>query len=113
MEQQVRDMEPILAKKAVEGQALVSRLKVEQAAADEVKKAVMKDEAAAKVSSYYPYIGTIAKTTYLPSKDHTLHIRSSFLDIIDLAFTNYKNKIRSSCNACNDCYGDLVVTTCG
>ncbi|XP_052746778.1 dynein axonemal heavy chain 6 [Bicyclus anynana] len=51
MEQQVRDMEPILAKKAEEGVALVARLKVEQAAADEVKKAVMKDEAAAKIKA--------------------------------------------------------------
>lgn len=49
MEQQVRDMEPVLAKKAEEGIALVNRLKVEQKAADEVKQAVMKDEAAAKV----------------------------------------------------------------
>ncbi|CAF4752613.1 unnamed protein product [Pieris macdunnoughi] len=51
MEQQVRDMEPVLAKKAEEGMALVARLKVEQKAADEVKQAVMKDEAAAKVKA--------------------------------------------------------------
>ncbi|XP_045784195.1 dynein axonemal heavy chain 6 [Maniola jurtina] len=51
MEQQVRDMEPILAKKAAEGKALVARLKVEQAAADEVKKAVLKDEAEAKIKA--------------------------------------------------------------
>ncbi|XP_028179118.1 dynein heavy chain 6, axonemal [Ostrinia furnacalis] len=51
MEQQVRDMEPILAKKADEGIALVNRLKIEQAAADEVKRAVMKDEAEAKVKA--------------------------------------------------------------
>lgn len=49
MEQQVREMEPILAKKAEEGNALVNRLKVEQKAADQVKAAVLKDEAAAKV----------------------------------------------------------------
>lgn len=49
MEQQVRDMEPILARKADEGIALVNRLKIEQKAADEVKQAVMKDETAAKV----------------------------------------------------------------
>ncbi|RVE44268.1 hypothetical protein evm_011063 [Chilo suppressalis] len=51
MEQQVRDMEPILARKAEEGIALVNRLKVEQKAADEVKQAVMKDEAAAKIKA--------------------------------------------------------------
>lgn len=50
MENQVREMEPILAKKAEEGHALVAKLKVEQKAADQVKYAVMKDEAAAKVS---------------------------------------------------------------
>lgn len=50
MEQQVREMEPILAKKAEEGVALVNRLKVEQKSADEVKQAVLKDEAAAKVN---------------------------------------------------------------
>lgn len=33
----------------LQGMALVARLKVEQRAADEVKKAVMKDEAEAKV----------------------------------------------------------------
>lgn len=49
MENQVREMEPILAKKAEEGHALVAKLKVEQKAADQVKYAVMKDEAAAKV----------------------------------------------------------------
>lgn len=49
MEQQVREMEPILAKKAEEGHALVAKLKVEQKAADQVKYAVMKDEAEAKV----------------------------------------------------------------
>lgn len=49
MEQQVREMEPILAKKAEEGIALVNRLKIEQKSADQVKQAVMKDEAAAKV----------------------------------------------------------------
>lgn len=49
MEQQVREMEPILAKKAEEGIALVNRLKIEQKSADEVKQAVMKDEAEAKV----------------------------------------------------------------
>lgn len=53
MEQQVREMEPILAKKAEESIALVSRLKVEQKAADKVKFAVMKDEAAAKVLLTY------------------------------------------------------------
>lgn len=52
MEQQVRDMEPVLAKKAAEGVALVSKLKVEQKAADEVKQAVLKDETAAKVSLF-------------------------------------------------------------
>lgn len=52
MEQQVRDMEPILARKAEEGIALVNKLRIEQKAADEVKQAVMKDEAAAKVWSY-------------------------------------------------------------
>ncbi|CAG9558411.1 unnamed protein product [Danaus chrysippus] len=51
MEQQVREMEPILAKKAEEGMALVARLKVEQKAADEVKQAVMKDEAEAKIKA--------------------------------------------------------------
>ncbi|XP_026758308.2 dynein axonemal heavy chain 6 [Galleria mellonella] len=51
MEQQVREMEPILAKKADEGIALVNRLKIEQKAADEVKQAVMKDEAEAKVKA--------------------------------------------------------------
>ncbi|XP_053624487.1 dynein axonemal heavy chain 6 isoform X1 [Plodia interpunctella] len=51
MEQQVRDMEPILARKAEEGIALVNRLKVEQKAADLVKQAVMKDEAEAKVKA--------------------------------------------------------------
>lgn len=56
MEQQVRDMEPILAKKAEEGIALVNRLKIEQKAADEVKQAVMKDEAEAKVSEHPTYI---------------------------------------------------------
>lgn len=56
MEQQVRDMEPILAKKAEEGIALVNRLKIEQKAADEVKQAVMKDEAEAKVSEHPNYI---------------------------------------------------------
>lgn len=49
METQVREMEPILARKAEEGHALVARLKVEQKTADQVKFAVMKDEAAAKV----------------------------------------------------------------
>lgn len=49
MEQQVREMEPILARKAAESIALVERLKIEQKAADEVKQAVMKDEAEAKV----------------------------------------------------------------
>ena len=49
MEQQVREMEPILAKKAEEGMALVNRLKIERKAADQVKAAVLKDEAAAKV----------------------------------------------------------------
>ncbi|CAH1647611.1 unnamed protein product [Spodoptera littoralis] len=51
MEQQVREMEPILAKKAEEGHALVAKLKVEQKAADQVKYAVMKDEAAAKIKA--------------------------------------------------------------
>ncbi|CAH0703555.1 unnamed protein product [Spodoptera exigua] len=51
MEQQVREMEPILAKKAEESHALVARLKVEQKAADQVKFAVMKDEAAAKIKA--------------------------------------------------------------
>ncbi|XP_072930463.1 dynein axonemal heavy chain 6 isoform X2 [Epargyreus clarus] len=51
MEQQVRDMEPILAKKAEEGMALVAKLRVEQRAADEVKQAVMKDEAEAKIKA--------------------------------------------------------------
>ncbi|KOB72814.1 Dynein heavy chain 6, axonemal, partial [Operophtera brumata] len=51
MEQQVREMEPILAKKADEGIALVNRLKIEQKSADEVKHAVMKDEAAAKIKA--------------------------------------------------------------
>ncbi|XP_037299908.1 dynein heavy chain 6, axonemal isoform X2 [Manduca sexta] len=51
MEQQVREMEPILARKAEEGIALVDRLKVEQKAADEVKQAVMKDEAEAKIKA--------------------------------------------------------------
>ncbi|XP_050682962.1 dynein axonemal heavy chain 6-like [Leptidea sinapis] len=51
MEQQVREMEPILAKKAEEGMALVAKLKVEQQAADEVKTAVMKDEAEAKIKA--------------------------------------------------------------
>lgn len=49
MEAQVREMEPILARKADEGIALVNRLKIEQKAADEVKQMVMKDEAEAKV----------------------------------------------------------------
>lgn len=49
MEQQVREMEPVLARKAEEGVLLVNKLRVEQRAADEVKQAVMKDEAAAKV----------------------------------------------------------------
>lgn len=49
MEQQVREMEPILAKKAEESIALVQKLKVEQAAADKVKITVIKDEAEAKV----------------------------------------------------------------
>ncbi|PZC80020.1 hypothetical protein B5X24_HaOG215489 [Helicoverpa armigera] len=51
MEHQVREMEPILAKKAEESIALVNRLKIEQKAADQVKYAVMKDEAAAKVKA--------------------------------------------------------------
>ncbi|KAJ8737519.1 hypothetical protein PYW08_000114 [Mythimna loreyi] len=51
MEQQVREMEPVLAKKAEESQALISRLKVEQKAADQVKSAVLKDEAAAKIKA--------------------------------------------------------------
>ncbi|XP_026730807.1 dynein heavy chain 6, axonemal [Trichoplusia ni] len=51
MENQVREMEPILAKKAEEGHALVAKLKVEQKAADQVKYAVMKDEAAAKIKA--------------------------------------------------------------
>ncbi|XP_050361252.1 dynein axonemal heavy chain 6 [Nymphalis io] len=51
MEQQVREMEPVLAKKADEGMALVARLKIEQKAADEVKQAVMKDEAEAKIKA--------------------------------------------------------------
>ncbi|KAI8430873.1 hypothetical protein MSG28_001006 [Choristoneura fumiferana] len=51
MEQQVRDMEPILARKAEEGIALVNKLRIEQKAADEVKQAVMKDEAAAKIKA--------------------------------------------------------------
>ncbi|XP_063373463.1 dynein axonemal heavy chain 6 [Cydia amplana] len=51
MEQQVRDMEPVLAKKAAEGIALVNKLKVEQQAADVVKQAVMKDEAEAKIKA--------------------------------------------------------------
>ncbi|CAB3225668.1 unnamed protein product [Arctia plantaginis] len=51
MEAQVREMEPILARKAEEGIALVNRLKVEQKAADEVKQMVMKDEAEAKIKA--------------------------------------------------------------
>ncbi|KAJ8737209.1 hypothetical protein PYW07_000480 [Mythimna separata] len=51
MEQQVREMEPILAKKAEESYALISKLKVEQKAADQVKSAVLKDEAAAKIKA--------------------------------------------------------------
>ncbi|XP_021206053.2 dynein axonemal heavy chain 6 isoform X1 [Bombyx mori] len=51
MEQQVREMEPILARKAAESIALVERLKIEQKAADEVKQAVMKDEAEAKIKA--------------------------------------------------------------
>lgn len=53
MEQQVRDMEPVLAKKAEEGIILVNKLKIEQKAADEVKQAVMKDEAEAKVHKLF------------------------------------------------------------
>ncbi|KAJ2954382.1 hypothetical protein O0L34_g2646 [Tuta absoluta] len=51
METQVREMEPILAKKAEEGIALVNKLRIEQEAADVVKQAVMKDEAAAKIKA--------------------------------------------------------------
>ncbi|XP_049884905.1 dynein axonemal heavy chain 6 [Pectinophora gossypiella] len=51
MEQQVRDMEPVLAKKAEEGVALVNQLRIEQKAADAVKKAVLKDEAEVKIKA--------------------------------------------------------------
>lgn len=50
MERAVREMEPLLARKAAEGSALAARLQNERRAADLVRSALLIDEANAKVS---------------------------------------------------------------
>lgn len=50
MERAVREMEPLLARKAAEGASLAAKLRDEQRAADQVREALLADEADAKVA---------------------------------------------------------------